>query len=121
MRFTKDHEWIELQGDVAAIGVTAYAAERLGDVVFVKLPEVGQALKAGEAMAALQSVNMSMGLNAPVDGQVAEINTALPDTPELIAQDPEKDAWIVRVKLANPSQVDALMDRPAYEAFLDTL
>ena len=121
MRFTKDHQWVELQGDVATIGVTAYAAEQLGDVVFVKLPEVGQALKAGEAMAALQSVNMSMGLNAPVDGEVAEVNTALPDTPELILQDPEKDAWIVRVKVGDAQQVETLMDRPAYEAFLDTL
>ena len=121
MRFTKDHQWVELQGEIAAIGVSAYAAEQLGDVVFVKLPEVGQALKAGEAMAALQSVNMSMGLNAPVDGAVAEINTALPDAPEMIAQDPEHDAWIIRVKITDSKQVDALMDRPAYEAFLDTL
>ena len=121
MRFTKDHQWVELEGDIAAIGVTAYAAEKLGDVVFVKLPDVGQALKAGEAMAALQSVNMSMGLNAPVDGEVTEVNTALADTPELIFQDPEHGAWIVRVKVADPKPVEALMDRPAYEAFLDTL
>lgn len=121
MRFTKDHQWIALQGDVATIGVTAYAAGQLGDVVYVKLPEVGQALKAGEAMAALQSVNMSMGLNAPVDGEVAETNAALPDTPEMIAQDPEHDAWIVKIRVADPKPVEALMDRPAYEAFLDTL
>jgi len=121
MRFTKDHQWIEVRDDVATIGVTAYAAEQLGDVVFVKLPEVGRALKAGEAMAGLQSVNMSMGLNAPVDGEVAEANTALTDTPELIAQDPEHDAWIVRLKVADAKPVEAMMDRPAYEAFLDTL
>lgn len=120
MRFTKDHQWIALQGDVATIGVTAYAAGRLGDVVYVKLPDVGQALKAGDAMAALQSVNMSMGLNAPVDGQVAEANTALPDTPELIQQDPEKDGWLVKVTVGDPRAVEAFMDRPAYEAFLDT-
>jgi glycine cleavage system H protein len=121
MRFTQDHQWIELEGDVAAVGVTAYAAGRLGDVVFVKLPQVGQALTAGEPMAALQSVNMSMGLNAPVDGEVTQINSALPDTPELISQDPEHDAWLVKVKVADAKSLDALMDRTAYEAFLDTL
>jgi glycine cleavage system H protein len=121
MRFTQDHQWVSLDGEIATVGVTAYAAEKLGDVVFVKLPEVGQALKAGKAMAALQSVNMSMGLDAPVDGEVTEINAALPDTPELIEQDPEKDAWIARLKVADSKAVEALMDRPAYEAFLDTL
>ena len=121
MRFTKDHQWIALQGDAATLGVTAYAAGQLGDVVYVKLPDASQAMKAGEAMAALQSVNMSMGLNAPVDGQVTNVNAALPDTPELIQQDPEKDGWLVKVTVADPKQVEALMDRPAYEAFLDTL
>ena len=121
MRFTKDHEWIALDGDTATIGVTAYAAERLGDVVFVTLPAVGQALKAGGAMAMIQSVQAAMDVLAPVDGEVAEANTALADTPEMISQDPEKDAWIVRLKVSDPNPLDALMDRPAYEAFLDTL
>jgi glycine cleavage system H protein len=121
MRFTKNHEWVELQGDVASIGVTAYAAEQLGDVVFVTLPAAGQTLKAGGPMAVLQSVQAVMDVLAPIDGEVTQANAALPDTPEMINQDPEKAAWIVRVKVSDSKQVEALMDRPAYEAFLDAL
>jgi len=121
MRFTKDHEWVDLQGDVAAIGVTAYGAERLGDIVSVDLPAVGQALKAGDAMAAVQGVNVASSLPAPVDGEVTDANAALFDTPEQIEQDPENTAWLVKLKVADPAQVEALMDRPAYEAFLDSL
>lgn len=123
MRFTKDHEWIELQGDIATIGVTAYAAEQLGDVVAVTLPAPGQALKAGGSMAVVEGVNAdsSSSFPAPVDGEVVEANTLLSDAPEMINQDPEKDGWIVRVRVADSKPVEAMMDRPAYEAFLDTL
>ena len=121
MRFTKDHEWIDLQGDVAAVGVTAYAARKLGDVVFVDLSAVGQALKAGDAMALVQGVNVTSNLPAPVDGAVTEANAALLDTPEAVNQDPEKTAWLVKLKVADSAQVEALMDRPAYEDFLDSL
>ena len=121
MRFTQDHEWIELQGDIATIGVTAYAARKLGDVVFVDLSAVGQALKAGEAMAVVQGVNVTSNLPAPVDGAVTEANAALSDTPEAVNQDPENTAWLIKLKVSAPGQVDALMDRPAYEAFLDSL
>jgi glycine cleavage system H protein len=121
MRFTKDHQWVELDGDVATVGVTAYAAEQLGDVVSVELPQVGKALKAGEAMAVVESVKATSDIDAPIAGQVAEVNAALPDTPEMINQDPEKDGWIVKLKVAGSAEIDALMDRPAYEAFLDSL
>jgi glycine cleavage system H protein len=121
MRFTKDHQWVELDGDVATIGITAYAAEQLGDVVSAELPQVGKALKAGEAMAVVESVKATSDIEAPVAGQVVEANTVLPDTPEMINQDPEKDGWIVKLKVAGGAEIDALMDRPAYEAFLDTL
>ena len=121
MRFTKDHQWVELDGDIATIGVTAYAAEQLGDVVSVELPEVGKALKAGDAMAVVESVKATSDVEAPVAGEVADVNTTLPDTPEMLNQDPEKDGWIVKLKVAGSGEVDALMDRPAYEAFLDSL
>jgi glycine cleavage system H protein len=121
MRFTKDHEWVELNGDVATVGITAYAAEQLGDVVFVELPDVGKALKAGDGMAVVESVKAASDVYAPISGEVLEANSALPNAPETVNQDPEKDAWIARIKITDTAQIDALMDRPAYEAFLDTL
>jgi glycine cleavage system H protein len=121
MRFTKSHQWVELDGDVATVGITAYAVEQLGDVVAVELPQAGKALKAGDAMAVVESVKATSDIEAPVAGQVVEANAALSDTPETINQDPEKDGWIVKLKVSGSAEADALMDRPAYEAFLDTL
>ena len=123
MHFTKDHEWIRLDGDIATVGISAYAAEQLGDVVFVELPEVGKSVTTGDAFAVVESVKAASDVYAaPVAGEVVEaVNTALPDTPEMLNQDPEKDAWIAKVKVADGAEIDALMDRPAYEAFLDTL
>jgi glycine cleavage system H protein len=121
MRFTKDHEWVELDGDVATVGITAYAAEQLGDVVFVELPEVGKALKAGDGMAVVESVKAASDVYAPISGEVVAANGDLPGAPEMVNQDPENGAWIVRIKVSDTAQIDALMDRPAYETFLDTL
>jgi len=121
MRFTKDHEWIEAAGDVATIGITAYAAEQLGDVVFVELPPMGKQVAAGDAFAVVESVKAASDVYAPVSGQVVEVNAGLPDAPDTINAMPEKDGWFARVKLSNPAELDALMDRAAYEAFLGTL
>ena len=121
MRFTKDHEWVDAQGDVATLGITAYAAEQLGDVVFVELPSVGKALKAGDAFAVVESVKAASDVYAPVSGQVVEVNAGLPDTPETVNAMPEQDGWFAKIKLANPAELDALMDRHAYEAYLQTL
>ena len=121
MRFTKDHEWVEADGDVATIGITAYAAEQLGDVVFVDLPSAGKAVKAGEDLAVVESVKAASDVYAPVSGEVLEVNAGLPDAPETVNAMPEKDGWFARVKLANPAELDALMDRAAYEQFLGTL
>lgn len=118
MRFTKDHEWVELDGQVAAIGISAYAAEQLGDVVFVELPEVGKTLKAGDGMAVVESVKAASDVYAPISGEVVEVNTALPDSPDLVNAEPEDGAWFVKLKVSSPAEVEALMDRPAYEAFL---
>ena len=121
MRFTKDHEWIELKGEIATIGITAYAAEQLGDIVFVELPEVGKTLKPGDNMAVVESVKAASDVYAPVAGEVTEVNAALPDTPETVNADPEASAWFARLKIANPAEVEALMDRPAYEQYLQGL
>ncbi|HEX3699318.1 MAG TPA: glycine cleavage system protein GcvH [Phenylobacterium sp.] len=121
MRFTKDHEWVEVAGDVATIGVTAYAAEQLGDVVFVETPEVGKTVKAGDNLAVVESVKAASDVYAPVSGQVVEANAALGEAPETVNAAPEAAGWFAKLKLSNPAEVDQLMDRPAYEAFLQTL
>ncbi|MDR3511101.1 MAG: glycine cleavage system protein GcvH [Caulobacteraceae bacterium] len=121
MRFTKDHEWIEVDGDVATVGITAYAADQLGDVVFVETPAVGKSVKKGDGLAVVESVKAASDVYAPVTGEVVDANAALSDTPETVNQSPEGDGWFAKVKLADPSEVDALMDRDAYEAFLATL
>ena len=121
MRFTKDHEWVEEAAGVATIGISAYAAEQLGDVVFVELPEVGRAVKAGDPLAVVESVKAASDVYAPVSGEVVEVNASLPDAPDTVNAEPEKDAWFVKLKLTNPTELDSLMDRGAYEAFLATL
>jgi glycine cleavage system H protein len=121
MRFTKDHEWVELVGDTATIGITAYAAEQLGDVVFVELPEAGKAVKAGEQMAVVESVKAASDVFAPISGEVTAANAELGDTPQTVNDQPEGAGWFVKVKVANPAEVEALMDRDAYETYLATL
>ena len=121
MRFTKDHEWVEVEGDTAVIGITAYAAEQLGDVVFVETPEVGKSVKAGDQMAVVESVNAASDVYAPVSGQVVEANGALSDAPETVNAAPEGAGWFARLKVADPSELDRLMDRAAYEAYLQSL
>lgn len=121
MRFTKDHEWVELDGDVATIGITAYAAEQLGDVVFVELPEAGKSVKSGDPLAVVESVKAASDVYAPISGQVVEFNAGLPDHPEMVNEWPERDAWFAKLRVADKAEIDALMDRDAYEAFLGTL
>ena len=121
MRFTKDHEWVELDGDVATVGITAYAAEQLGDVVFVETPDVGKALKAGDGFAVVESVKAASDVYAPISGQVIEANAALGDAPETVNAAPEAAGWFARIRIADPAEVEALMDRHAYETYLQTL
>lgn len=121
MRFTKDHEWVELDGDTATVGVTAYAADQLGDVVFVELPEVGKTLKAGENLAVVESVKAASDVYAPISGEVIAVNDDLGGAPETVNQGPESGGWFAKVKVTNPAEVEALMDRHAYEQFLQGL
>ncbi len=121
MRFTKDHEWIKVEDGVATVGITAYAAEQLGDVVFVETPAPGKAVKAAEGLAVVESVKAASDVYAPAAGEVVEANAALSDAPETVNQDPEGAGWFVKLKLADPSAVDGLMDRAAYETYLASL
>ena len=120
MRFTKDHEWVELNGDVATVGITAYAAEQLGDVVFVEVPEVGRKVKAGDAFAVVESVKAASDVYSPITGEVVEANTEVADAPETVNASPEASGWFAKLKVANAAEYEALMDRDAYEAFLQT-
>lgn len=121
MRFTKDHEWVELDGDVATIGITAYAADQLGDVVFVEVPDAGKTVKAGDGLAVVESVKAASDVYAPISGEVVEGNPALGDAPETVNDQPEKAGWFAKMKIADKAEFDALMDRDAYEAYLGTL
>ena len=121
MRFTKDHEWVVLEGDVATIGITAYAAEQLGDVVFVEVPEAGKSVKKGEGLAVVESVKAASDVYAPVSGEVVEANDALSTAPETVNSAAEADGWFARIKVSDAAELDALMDQAAYDAFLATL
>lgn len=121
MRFTKDHEWVVVEDGVATVGITAYAAEQLGDVVFVETPEVGKTFNQGDSFAVVESVKAASDVYAPVSGEVVEANTELGDAPETVNAAPEHGGWFAKVKLSDPSQVDGLMDRAAYEDYLGTL
>ena len=121
MKFTKDHEWVQVEGNEAFVGITLYAANALGDVVFVEVPDIGKSLKKGDSFAVVESVKAASDVYAPVSGQVVEANTLLGDSPETINAVPEAGGWIAKIKLADVAELDALMDRTAYEAYLDTL
>ena len=121
MRFTRDHEWVAVEGDIATVGITAYAAEQLGDVVFVEVPEVGKTVSQGDGLAVVESVKAASDVYAPVSGEVVEANTALSETPETVNAAPEAGGWFAKLKITDPAQVEALMDRTAYDQYLSTL
>jgi glycine cleavage system H protein len=117
-RYTKEHEWVDLKGDLAAIGITDYAQHELGDVVFVELPKVGSKIEAGKTFGTVESVKAVSDIYAPASGEVVEANDALHNTPEKINSDPHGDGWLIKVRLANASEVSGLMDSAAYEAYI---
>ena len=117
--YTEEHEWIRVEGDEAIVGITDFAQGQLGDIVFVELPEAGrQVVKGGEA-AVVESVKAASDVYAPVDGEIVEPNPALGDDPSLVNSDPEGEGWFFRLRLADPSQLDGLMDADGYKAFAD--
>jgi glycine cleavage system H protein len=117
-RFTKDHEWIRVEGDIATIGITNHAQGQLGDIVFVEVPEVGRKAAQGEAVAVVESVKAASDVYSPVAGEVMEVNGDLAGTPALVNEDAEGRAWFFKIRVANPGELDALMDRAAYDAFV---
>jgi len=118
LRYSKEHEWVRLDGDRATIGITDHAQSELGDVVYVELPEVGRNVDQNEAFAVVESVKAVSDIYAPVAGEVVETNNNLNDQPEKINESPYEDGWIAVLKVSDPSQVDGLMDAAAYEAFI---
>jgi glycine cleavage system H protein len=118
LRYTKEHEWTKIEGDRARIGITAFAQEQLGDVVFVELPKIGARVTATKPFGVVESVKSVSDLFAPLSGEIVEINTELPKKPELINRDPYGQGWMIVVKLANPAEVDGLLSAAAYEQFI---
>ncbi|MGD8329196.1 MAG: glycine cleavage system protein GcvH [Acidobacteriota bacterium] len=119
-RYTKEHEWISVEGDVGTIGITDHAQAELGDVVYVELPAVGDQITAEEPFGTIESVKAVSELYAPVSGEVTEVHEHLVDSPEMVNEDPHKSAWMIRVKLADPAVVESLMSATEYTDFLES-
>ncbi|MBI1750908.1 MAG: glycine cleavage system protein GcvH [Acidobacteria bacterium] len=117
-RYTKEHEWIKMDGAIGTIGITDYAQHELGDVVFVELPQVGAKIEAGQPFGTVESVKAVSEIYSPVSGEVAETNSVLGNEPEKINQDPHGAAWLVKIKLSNLTEVNSLMDAAAYQAYI---
>lgn len=117
-RYTKNHEWIRLDGSVGTVGITDYAQQQLGDVVFVELPKPGALLKAGESFGAIESVKAVSELFSPVSGEVAETNASLADSPEVVNRDPHGAAWLVKIRLGDAKEMAGLMDSAAYQTYI---
>ena len=120
-KFTKDHEWIDVEGDVARIGITNYAQEQLGDVVFVELPQAGRQFQQGNDAAVVESVKAASEVYAPVSGEIVEPNTKLEDDPALVNQDPTESGWFFTMKVSNPDELNELMDEAAYADYVKEL
>lgn len=121
VRYQESHEWARLDGDIMTVGISDYAQDELGDVVFVELPEIGASMKKGDAFGVVESVKAASDLYMPAAGQVVEINEALKDTPEKVNEDPFGDGWIIKVKVSEPGSIESLMDSEAYKTFTEGL
>jgi glycine cleavage system H protein len=120
-KYSKDHEWVRLEGDEGIIGITDYAQESLSDVVYVELPEVGDTFARGDILCTVESVKAASDVYTPVGGEILAINELLDDSPELVNKDPFGEAWFVRLQIANPEELDDLLDADGYAAFVATL
>jgi len=119
--FTKEHEWIRVEGDQATVGISNHAQEQLGDIVFAEVPETGRRLSKGQEAAVVESVKAASDVYAPVSGEVIEGNQAVADDPALVNSDPEGDGWFFKLKLDNPGELDGMMDEGAYRDWVQTL
>ncbi|EET48048.1 glycine cleavage system protein GcvH [Thalassobium sp. R2A62] len=118
MKFTEEHEWLRVEGDEVLVGITEHASTQLGDVVFVELPDAGIEVSKDEEVVVIESVKAASDILAPLDGEITEVNSALEDNPSLVNEDPLGDAWFFKMKLADMSEMDGLMDEAAYKAFI---
>ena len=121
LKFTKDHEWIRLEGDIAVVGITQYAQEALGDVVYVEVPEAGKAVEQGGEAGVIESVKAASEIYAPASGEVVEGNAALEDDPALVNSAPVGDGWIFKLKLSDPAELEKLMSEADYNAYTEGL
>ena len=119
--YTKDHEWLRVEGDIATVGISSHAQEALGDIVFAEVPESGKQLNKGDDAAVVESVKAASDVYAPVSGEVVQGNGAIADDPSLINSDPEGSGWFFTLKLADPGELEGLMDEAAYKAYCDSL
>ncbi len=119
LRFTKDHEWVRLDGDLAVVGITDYAQSQLGDVVYVELPEIGRRVEQGKEAAVVELVKAASEVYAPVSGEIAEVNEALAADPAAVNADPMGDGWFLKLRLDDPKQLDGLMDEAAYQRLVE--
>ena len=119
LRYTRDHEWIRVDGDLAVVGITDYAQSQLGDVVYVELPEIGRRVEQGKEAAVVESVKAASEVYAPVSGEVVEVNEALAGDPARVNADPVGEGWFIKLRLDDPKQLDTLMDEEAYQHFVE--
>jgi len=119
MKYTEEHEWLRVDGDVVVVGITEHAAEQLGDVVFVELPEVETQVAEGDDIVVIESVKAASDITAPVDGEIVEVNEAIVDNPSLVNEDPLGEAWFFKMKIEDLSALDDLMDEDAYKEFIE--
>lgn len=117
-RYTKEHEWVSAEGDTGTVGITYHAQSELGDIVYVDLPKVGAMVETGKSFGSVESVKAVSDIYSPVSGEVIEINTLLGEAPEKLNEDPHGAAWLVKIRLADPSQVSALLDAAAYQSYI---
>ncbi|MFM7402903.1 MAG: glycine cleavage system protein GcvH [Erythrobacter sp.] len=119
--YTDEHEWIDVEDDVATVGITDYAQGQLGDIVFVELPEIGALIEQGKDAAVVESVKAASDVYAPITGEITEVNPALEDDPALVNSAPEDSGWFFKMTIADPGELDSLMDEEGYKAFLEDL
>jgi glycine cleavage system H protein len=118
LRYTNDHEWVRVEGDTATIGITDHAQNELGDIVYVDIPNAGATLAAGDTFGTIEAVKTVADLFSPISGTITEVHSAVNDAPESVNSDPYGEGWLVKMSIANPAELDALMDSAAYEAFV---
>lgn len=118
MIFTEEHEWLKLEGDEVTVGITIHAAEQLGDVVFIELPEEGTTISKDDEVVVIESVKAASDILAPIDGEITEVNSAISDNPGAVNEDPQGEAWFFKMTVSDPSQMDEFMDEAAYQKFI---